>query len=82
MRGAAGPRFHVILSERQHRFLEDESRRTGLSMGELLRRALDSTYRLHTRPRLTGVEVSFGIWRRPDAAIAGRRPSTRPGRVE
>jgi hypothetical protein len=47
--------------------------RTGLSIAELVRRALDHTYRPHSRPRLRGFEVSMGLWDRPPTAIAGRR---------
>jgi hypothetical protein len=70
-------RMHVIVTERQHRFLRDESERTGLSMGELVRRAVDSTYRPFERPRLNGFEVSVGLWKRPDAGIVGRRVPVR-----
>ena len=66
-------RAHVMITERQHAFLSDESARTGLSMCELVRRAIDSTYRPHSRPRLPGYELSVGLWRRPDAAVIGRR---------
>jgi hypothetical protein len=68
-----GRRTHVMLTDRQYAFLVDEARRTGLSMAELVRRALDQTYRPHSRPRLRGFELSLGIWDRPPAAIAGRR---------
>ena len=71
-------RTNIIFDDRQHAFLRDESRRTGLSMGELVRRAVDGTYRPYDRPRLGGFELSVGLWRRPDAAMAGRR--TRPPR--
>jgi hypothetical protein len=27
-----------------------------------------------------GIEISFGLWRRPDAAVAGRRVRTLDGR--
>ena len=64
----------MILTDRQHAFLTAESDRTGLSFGELVRRAIDATYRPHARPRARGVEVSFGVWRDPDAAVVGRRP--------
>jgi hypothetical protein len=64
----------VTLTERQRAFLADEAERTGLSMAELVRRAIDSTYRPHGRPKLHGYELSLGLWRRPDAALAGRRP--------
>jgi len=68
-----GRRTHVMLTDRQYAFLVDEAGRTGLSMAELVRRALDQTYRPHARPRLRGFELSLGIWDRPPAAIAGRR---------
>jgi hypothetical protein len=63
----------ITLNDRQHAFLRDEARRTGLSMSELIRRAVDATYRPYQRQRLAGYELSLGIWRRPDAALAGRR---------
>jgi ribbon-helix-helix CopG family protein len=66
-------RTQITLDDRQHAFLRDEARRTGLSMAELVRRAVDATYRPHQRPRVAGYELSFGMWRRPDAAMAGRR---------
>ena len=72
-------RTHIMLTDRQSAFLADESLRTGLSKGELVRRAVDGVYRPYERPRLGGFELSLGVWRRPDAAIAGRRgePQTR-----
>jgi hypothetical protein len=66
-------RTQVTLTDRQHAFLRDESNRTGLSIAELVRRAIDNAYRPHSRPRLRGFEVSMGLWDRPPAAIAGRR---------
>ena len=66
----------MTLTDRQHAFLWDEKVRTGLSLAELVRRAIDQTYRPGSRPRVQGVEVSFGVWRRPDAAVVGRRPDT------
>jgi hypothetical protein len=65
--------IHVLVTERQHAFLKNESARTGLSMGELVRRALDKTYHPHVRPAVRGFELSLGLWDRPPAAIAGRR---------
>ena len=67
-----------MLTDRQHAFLCDESLRTGLSMGELVRRAIDATYRPEQRPRVRGFELSVGVWHEPDAAIVGRRPPRRP----
>jgi hypothetical protein len=46
-------------------------------MAELVRRALDRVYRPDVRPRVQGYEISAGWWRRPDAAIVGRRPGRR-----
>jgi hypothetical protein len=66
-------RTQVTLTDRQHLFLRDEASRTGLSLAELVRRAIDRTYRPHVRPHVKGVELSVGLWRRPDAAVAGRR---------
>jgi hypothetical protein len=70
-------RTQVTLTDRQHAFLRHESTRTGLSMAELVRRAVDTTFRPNARPRLRGMEVSLGIWSRPDVAVIGRRPPHR-----
>jgi hypothetical protein len=75
--GRIGRRTHLILTDRQHAFLATEAERTGLSIGELVRRAIDATYRPHARPRVPGLEVSVGVWRRPDEALLGRRPQRR-----
>jgi hypothetical protein len=69
----------LTLTDRQHAFLVGESSRTGLSMAELVRRAIDGTYRPAVRPKVDGYEVSVGWWKRPDAAIVGRRRSRRLG---
>ncbi|HKI91421.1 MAG TPA: hypothetical protein VJ986_03895 [Gaiellaceae bacterium] len=66
-------RTQIVLTDRQHAFLLEESRRTGLPLAELVRRAVDRTYRPAARPTVKGYEVSVGLWRRPDAAIVGRR---------
>src|SRR5881397_4147423 len=71
-------RTQVTLSDRQHAFLVGESVRTGLSLAELVRRAIDGTYRPHGRARVRGFELSLGLWGRPDAAVIGRR---RPRRI-
>jgi hypothetical protein len=68
-----GRRTHVILTDGQHAYLKAEARRTGLSMGELVRRAIDEAYRPEARRRLLGFDVGFGMWRSPDAALVGRR---------
>lgn len=71
--GRMGMRTHVILREDQREYLLNESARTGLSVGELVRRALDTTYRIRPRPQIGGFELSVGLWRRLDAAVTGRR---------
>jgi hypothetical protein len=63
---------HFTLTDRQHAFLEEESVRTGLSMAELARRALDATYRPKLRPVVGGFWVNLGLTRGPDAAVVGR----------
>ena len=70
-------RLHVLVSSAQRATLDEEADRTGLSISELVRRAIDRTYRPDARPRAKGVELSLGVWRRPDAAVAGRRPGIR-----
>jgi hypothetical protein len=70
---AMSKHIHAVLTDRQHAFLRDEASRTGLSMGELIRRAIDRTYRPHVRPSVRGFELSVGLWDRPPAAIVGRR---------
>jgi hypothetical protein len=65
--------IHVLLTNAQHEFLRNESARSGLSMAELIRRALDATYPLAPRRQLRGFEVNVGLWRRLDAAVTGRR---------
>jgi hypothetical protein len=70
-------RCHVLLEERQYALLDEEADATGLSVSELLRRAVDATYRPLTRQTAPGFELSFGLWRRPDAAVVGRRPTRR-----
>jgi hypothetical protein len=74
---AVSHRTHIILTDRQHTFLATESTRTGLPIGELVRRAIDNVYRPEHRPRVDGVEISLGLWRRPDAAVVGRRQPRR-----
>jgi hypothetical protein len=69
--------MQISLTERQYEVLNDEAHRTGLSIAELVRRAIDRAYRPDARPRAGGLELSVGVWRRPDAAVTGRRPGIR-----
>jgi len=70
-------RMQISLTARQYDVLNEEATRTGLSIAELVRRAVDRIYRPDVLTPVDGIEVSFGIWRRPDAAVAGRRPGIR-----
>ena len=66
-------RTQITLTDRQHALLREEADRAGLSLAELVRRAIDRTYRPYSRASVSGFELSLGLWRRPDAAVAGRR---------
>jgi len=70
-------RTQVMLEPEQLDYLIGESGRTGLSRSELVRRALDETFRPEARRRVRGFDVGFGIWRAPDASVAGRRVGPR-----
>ena len=65
--------IHVHVTDEQRAFLLNESARSGLSMAELIRRALDATYPLAQRQHVSGFELNVGLWRRLDAAVTGRR---------
>jgi len=58
-------------------YLIGEAERTGLSRSELVRRALDETFRPEARFRVGGFDIGFGVWRSPDSSIAGRRVGPR-----
>jgi Ribbon-helix-helix protein, copG family len=70
-------RTQITLTDRQHALLRDEAARSGLSMAELVRRAVDRAYRPKSRPKLSGFEMSLALWREPDAAVFGRRVVSR-----
>jgi hypothetical protein len=63
----------ITLEDKQHELLKAEAAIAGVSMAELIRRAVDRVYRPWTRPTVRGYEVNFGVWKRPDAAVIGRR---------
>jgi hypothetical protein len=67
-----------MLEPGQYAALKHEAARASLSLGELVRRAVDRTYRPSLRARVRGYEIFFGVWRRPDAAVVGRRVRERP----
>jgi hypothetical protein len=69
---AMARKTQITLTDRQHALLTEESVRTGLSMAELVRRAIDATYRPHLRPVVGGFHLNFGATRGPDAAVVAR----------
>ena len=75
-----GTRFNLILEDRQYRTRTAESERQSVSVAELIRRSIDAAFSLDERRRAPGVELSVSVWRRPDGAVAGRRPGIRLGR--
>jgi hypothetical protein len=68
-----GRRTQITLTARQHAYLADMSAWSGLPMAELIRRAIDQTYRKQSRPKKRGLYVTGGFHRELDAAKIGRR---------
>jgi len=62
-----------MLTQEQYALLKAEAEVAGLSLAELVRRALDHVYRPRVRLSVRGWEISFAVWRRPDAAVVARR---------
>jgi hypothetical protein len=75
-------RTQITLTDRQHALLVYESNRCGLPMAELVRRAVDRTFRPISRPTVRGFELSLGVWREPDAAVIARRVRPRKPRLD
>jgi hypothetical protein len=65
-------RTNFMLTDRQYAFLVTESVRTGLPMAELVRRAIDTTYRPGVAPVVRGFEINAGMFKRPSTAMLGR----------
>jgi hypothetical protein len=56
-------RTQIILEDEQYARLKDEAVRTGLGLGELVRRALDEKYaRGGADERSRKLDLSFGAW--------------------
>jgi ribbon-helix-helix CopG family protein len=75
-------RLHITLSEDQYAFLNEEANRSSLSIAELVRRALDTTYVLAGPARVTVIEHTLG--RRPGKSVDSDgtsewHPRWRPG---
>jgi hypothetical protein len=75
-------RTQITLTDRQHALLVYESNRSGLSMAELVRRAVDRTFRPLSRPTIRGFELNVGLWRELDAAVVARRVRSRKPRLD
>lgn len=71
--GPIGRRIQINVTDRQHAILRAEAARTGLPVSELIRRAIDGTYRPGAAVRVRGFEINVGIFQGPDAAASGRR---------
>jgi len=57
-------RVNLVLTERQHTWLTDESERTSVSASELVRRALEQSYKLDGGRRAIGLGLHISLWRR------------------
>jgi len=67
-------RLHILVTDSQHARLVQEANRTGVSVTELVRRAIDNLFPPDARPHIGGFEVRVGVRRRAEAAVAARRP--------
>lgn len=60
-------RTQITLTDEQYALLCDESRRTGVGLAELVRRAVDRSYGQPTiEERLQALHDSFGAWQDRD----------------
>ena len=69
-------RLHIMITDEQYCFLARASERTSLSIGELIRRAVDEKYPASRESRL-GREFTLALWRRPKLPENGRRSGVR-----
>jgi hypothetical protein len=70
-------RFNLYLEDAQYDILSAESGRSSVSVAELIRRSIDRAFDLDSSRRTGGIELSVGVWKRPDAAVVGRRSGVR-----
>jgi hypothetical protein len=59
-------RTQITLTDAQYALLKRESKRTGVGLAELVRRAVDSRYARPAADVEDGLEASFGIWKDRD----------------
>lgn len=73
-------RTQITLADEQYARLRAESRRTGLGLAELVRRALDRTYgSSNASETLRALDASFGSWDSREFDGAGFVESLRSG---
>jgi hypothetical protein len=73
-------RTQVTLTDAQYVRLRDESARSGHSLAELVRRALDERYEAVSKPdRLRLLDSSFGAWGHRDESGAAFVERVRSG---
>ena len=53
-------RFQITLSAKQYAFLNEEADRSSVSMAELVRRAIDTTYGIDNDPRVHVITHTLG----------------------
>jgi hypothetical protein len=70
-------RLHITISEEQYAFLDEEADRSSVSIAELVRRALDTTYVLAGPARVTVIEHTLG--RRSGRSVDHDGPPHRAG---
>jgi hypothetical protein len=68
-------RIHITISEDTYSFLDEEADRSSVSIAELVRRALDTTYVLAGPGRVTVIEHTLG--RRPGRSVDHEGPRQR-----
>lgn len=68
-------RIQITITDAQYAFLDDEADHSGVSIAELVRRAIDTTYALAEPPRIRLIEHSSGrrAGRRIDAGRSRER---------
>jgi hypothetical protein len=55
-------RTQITLTDDQYALLKRESRRTGVGLAELIRRAIATTYGTAKRKEHDGFAAAFGLW--------------------
>lgn len=68
-------RLQITISDEQYAFLDEEATRSSLSIAELVRRALDTTYVLAGPGRVIVIEHTLG--RRPGLSVDRDGPTRR-----